>query len=283
MTKFFSRRLNQAHQHNSQMLTDHYPQIRGLILDMDGVLWHDSEPIGNLPEVFSAISRMGLKVAFATNNATKSVSEFQHKLSRFGVQVKPEQIVTSANAALRFISTHYAPASRVYVLGSNSLREQVHQKGFAVLDDQEPAVADVVLVALDTEVNYQKLANAGFLIRNGAQFIATNTDATYPTPKGLMPGAGTIVAAVAAASGQEPLVIGKPQPTMFHQAMEIMGAQPYETLCVGDRLETDVLGGQNAGCPTALVLGGVSTLEQAQAWQPQPTIIAKDLSSLIND
>ena len=250
---------------------------------MDGVLWHDSEPIGNLPEVFSAISRMGLKVAFATNNATKSVSEFQHKLSRFGVQVKPEQIVTSANAALRFISTHYAPASRVYVLGSNSLREQVHQKGFTVLDDQEPAVADVVLVALDTEVNYQKLANAGFLIRNGAQFIATNTDATYPTPKGLMPGAGTIVAAVAAASGQEPLVIGKPQPTMFHQAMEIMGAQPNETLCVGDRLETDVLGGQNAGCPTALVLGGVSTLEQAQAWQPQPTIIAKDLSSLIND
>jgi len=91
------------------------------------------------------------------------------------------------------------------------------------------------------------------------------------------------VAAVAAASGKEPLVIGKPQPTLFQQAMEIMGTQPQETLCVGDRLETDILGGQNAGCLTALVLGGVSTLEQAQAWQPQPTIIARDLKSLVYD
>ena len=98
-----------------------------------------------------------------------------------------------------------------------------------------------------------------------------------------MPGAGTIVAAVAAASGHEPLVIGKPQPTMFEQAMEWMGTQPFETLCIGDRLETDILGGQNATCPTALVLSGVSTFEQAQVWQPQPTIIAKDLSSLLND
>jgi len=98
-----------------------------------------------------------------------------------------------------------------------------------------------------------------------------------------MPGAGTIAAAVAATSGQEPLVIGKPQPTMFAQAMEIMGTQPHETLCIGDRLETDVLGGQNANCLTALVLSGVSTLEQAQAWQPQPTMIAEDLSSLLYD
>jgi len=265
------------------MLTDHYPQIRGLILDMDGVLWHDSEPIGNLPEVFSAISKMGLQVSFATNNATKSVSEFQEKLLGFGVEVRPEQIFTSANAALHYISTHYPPASRVYVLGSTSLGEQVRLAGLTVLDEQDSTHADVVLVALDTRVNYQKLANAGLLIRAGAQFIATNADATYPTPKGLMPGAGTMVAAVAAASGREPLVIGKPQPTLFEQAMEVMGTKPQETLCIGDRLETDILGGQNAGCPTALVLGGVSTYEQAQTWLPQPTIIAKDLSSLLHD
>lgn len=265
------------------MLTDHYPQIRGLILDMDGVLWHDSEPIGNLPEVFSAISKMGLKVSFATNNATKSVSEFQHKLLGFGVEVEPEQIITSANAALRYISSNCPPASRVYVLGSSSLGEQVCNQGFTILDESDSTQADVVLVALDTHVNYHKLANAGMLIRAGAQFIATNTDATYPTPKGLMPGAGTMVAAVAAASGREPLVIGKPQTTMFEQAMDVMGTKPQETLCVGDRLETDVLGGQNAGCLTALVLGGVSTYEQALTWLPQPTIIAKDLSSLLHD
>ncbi len=250
---------------------------------MDGVLWHDREPIGNLPEIFSEIGSMGLKVSFATNNATKSVSEFVHKLAGFGVVVQPEQIVTSANAALHQMSLKYAPASRIFVLGSDSLREQVRENGFVVVNEKEPTTASVVLVALDTEINYQKLANASLLIQAGAQFIATNTDATYPSPKGLLPGAGTIVAAVAAASGQEPIIIGKPQTAMFEQAMEIMGTKPHETLCIGDRLETDVLGGQNAGCLTALVLGGASSFEQAQAWQPQPTIIAKDLSSLLND
>ena len=250
---------------------------------MDGVLWHDKQPIGNLPDIFSGISSMGLKVTFATKNATKSVSEFVHKLAGFGVNAQPEDIVTSANTALHYIFLHYPPASRIYVVGSDSLREQVRKKGFVVLNEHESSDASVVLVALDTDINYQKLTDAGLLIREGAQFIATNTDTTYPTPLGLLPGAGTLVAAVAAASGQEPLVIGKPQTAMFEQAMEIMGTKPHETLCIGDRLETDVLGGQNAGCMTALVLGGASSLEQAQAWQPQPTIIAKDLSSLLYD
>jgi len=265
------------------MLTDHYPQIRGLILDMDGVLWHDNEPIGDLPEIFSAIDRMALKVTFATNNASKNIKEIQSKLASFGVNVPEEQIVTSALATLRFIARNYPPESRVYVVGTGSLRDQFRAQGYTVLEDTNPTNADIVSVSIDPEINYQKLANAGLLIREGAQFIATNTDATYPTPKGLLPGAGTMVAAVAATSGKEPLVIGKPQPTLFLQAMEIMGTQPQETLCVGDRLETDVLGGQNAGCLTALVLSGVSTLEQAQAWQPQPTIIARDLRSLVYD
>jgi 4-nitrophenyl phosphatase len=265
------------------MLTDKYPQIRGLILDMDGVLWHDNEPIGNLSEIFSVISSMGLLVTFATNNATKNVDELLRKLAFFGVSAQAEQIVTSAIAALSYISRHYPSTSRIYILGTDSLREQVRHEGFMVLDEPNPTNADIVLVSLDTDINYQKLANAGLLIRAGAQFIATNTDKTYPTPHGLLPGAGTIVAAVAAVSGQEPIVIGKPQPTLFNLAMERMGTQPGETLCVGDRLETDVLGGQNAGCMTAFVLSGASTLEQLQAWQAQPTIIAKDLSSLLYD
>ena len=265
------------------MLTDHYPQIRGLILDMDGVLWHDNETIGNLSNIFTEISRMGLQVTFATNNATKSVGEFRKKLAGFGVKVRPEQIITSANAALHYIDSRYTPQSRVYVLGSKSLRDHVRKHGFTVIDEAEPANADIVLVALDTSINYQKLGNAGLLIRAGAAFIVTNTDATYPTPRGQMPGAGTIAAAVAAASGQEPLVIGKPQPTMFLHAMELMGINPNETMCVGDRLETDILGGQNVSCLTALVLSGVSTPDRAKHWQPQPTVIAKDLRSLIYD
>lgn len=265
------------------MLTDRYPQIRGLILDMDGVLWRDKEPIGDLPEIFSLIETMGFNLTFATNNATKNISEILKKLKRFGLVVTAEQVVTSATATLRYICRNYPPSSRIYVVGTDSLREQVRANGFTVLDEPQPTNADIVLVALDPDINYGKLSNAGLLIRDGAKFVATNTDKTYPTPHGLLPGAGTLVAAVAAASGQEPVVIGKPQPTLFQMAMEIMGTQPKETLCVGDRLETDILGGQNAGCLTALMLSGASTLEQAQAWQPQPTIIAKDLSSLLYD
>ena len=250
---------------------------------MDGVLWRDIEPIGNLPDILTKIKTMGLKVTFATNNASKSINEIQHKLENFGVNVPEEQIVTSALATLRFIARNYPPKIRIYIVGTDSLREQFRAQGFTILDDTNPTNADIVLVAIDPEINYQKLANAGLLVRAGAQFIATNTDTTYPTPYGLLPGAGTFVAAVAAASGKEPLVIGKPQPTLFNLAMELMGTQPDETLCVGDRLETDILGGQIAGCMTALVLSGTSTLEQAHTWQPQPTIIAKDLSSLLYD
>ena len=249
---------------------------------MDGVLWHDNAPIGDLPEVFAAIRRMGLKVTFCTNNATKSALEFQQKLLGFGVEVASDQILTSADAALAYIVNNYAQGRRIYAVGSQSLLTQVREMNLIALDPSENEGADVVLAALDTQLTYQKIANAAMLIRKGARFIATNTDKTYPTPLGLMPGAGTVVAAITAASGEEPLVIGKPQPAMFLQAMERMGTRPAETLCVGDRLETDILGGQDAGCLTALVLTGVSTAEQAAQWQPKPTLIARNLMGLLN-
>jgi len=265
------------------MLIDHYPQIRGLILDMDGVLWHDIQPVENLAETFRSLEDMGLKVTFATNNATKSASEFHQKLLGFGVAVDSQKIVTSADAALDYIEAHYAQGAHIFIVGSDSLQKQAKDRHLIANSESDALMADVVLVALDTKVTYQKIALAAALIRSGAQFIATNSDKTYPTPQGLMPGAGTIVAAVEAASGKDALVIGKPQPTLFEMAMRRMGTQPEETLCVGDRLETDILGGQNAGCLTALVLGGVSTLEQAQLWQPQPIIIANNLFDLIHD
>lgn len=265
------------------MLKDHCPQVRGLILDMDGVLWQDSRANGDLPQLFADISAMGLSFCFATNNATRSREEVLEKLAGFGVVAQLDQIFTSATASLKYLSKRFAPNSRIYVVGTDSLRQEVRAKGFEIVTDEYPSGADVVLVALDPQITYQKLSNASTLIRSGAQFIATNTDRTFPTPNGLIPGAGTLVAAIAAASDQEPYVIGKPQTPLFEQAMDFLGTKPNETLCVGDRLETDILGGQNAGCLTALVLSGVSTLEQAQSWNPQPTIIARDLTHLIYD
>ncbi|HOV30269.1 MAG TPA: HAD-IIA family hydrolase [Anaerolineaceae bacterium] len=263
------------------MLTDRFPELKGLILDMDGVLWKDSKPIGDLPYIFKGISDLGLKVVFATNNATKSIDEYQQKLASFGVQVEPEQIITSAIAAAKYLQQHYPSGIWVYVVGSASLKDMIHQHGFQVCDDAERNSAQVVLVAMDTSLTYEKIRNAATQIRQGADFIATNMDATFPTPQGLLPGAGACVAAIATAAEKQPLLIGKPQTLMYELAFQTLGFAPHEVMAIGDRLETDIAGAQKAGCLAGLVLSGVTDVTKAHHWQPQPDLIARDLTELI--
>lgn len=257
-----------------------YPDLKGLILDMDGVLWRDTESIGDLPTLFRRISELHLKVVLATNNATKSVDEYLDKLAGFGVQLSPEQIVNSPQAVLFHLKKSHPDGGVIYVVGQPSLSRMMVENGFRVVDSPEPEVIAVV-AGMDYGFNYHKLKNATILIRRGVPFIGTNPDKTFPTPEGLMPGAGSILAAIETASGQAPLIVGKPQPLLFNLAMARMGVQPYETLAIGDRLETDIAGGQAVGCLTAAVLSGVTTLSQAQAWRPIPDIIAADLATLV--
>ena len=263
------------------MLTDRFPKLKGLILDMDGVLWKDSKPIGDLPYIFKGISDLGLKVVFATNNATKSIEEYQQKLASFGVQVEPEQIITSAIAAAKYLQQHYSSGSWVYVVGSASLKDMIHKHSFQVCDDAGRNSAQVVLVAMDTSLTYEKIRNAATQIRQGADFIATNMDATFPTQQGLLPGAGACVAAIATAAEKQPLLIGKPQTLMYELAFQTLGFAPHEVMAIGDRLETDIAGAQKAGCLAGLVLSGVTDVTKAHHWQPQPDLIARDLTELI--
>jgi len=263
------------------LLTDRFPELKGLILDMDGVLWKDSKPIGDLPYIFKGISDLGLKVVFATNNATKSIEEYQQKLASFGVQVEPEQIITSAIAAAKYLQQHYPSGIWVYVVGSASLKDTIHQHGFQVCDDAERNSAQIVLVAMDTSLTYEKIRNAATQIHQGADFIATNMDATFPTPQGLLPGAGACVAAIATAAEKQPLLIGKPQTLMYELAFQTLGLAPHEVMAIGDRLETDIAGAQKAGCLAGLVLSGVTDETKAHRWQPKPDLIAKDLTELV--
>jgi 4-nitrophenyl phosphatase len=258
--------------------------LRALILDMDGVLWRGDQPIGDLPAIFNEIKRRGLLVTMATNNATLSVEQYLEKLSRFGVVVEKEQIVNSAGAVAYYLSSRFPQGGAVYIIGEAGLRQAIQEHGFTVQnepagDGAEPPLA--VVVGLDRNLTYEKLMRAALLIRAGAPFIATNPDRTLPMPQGLIPGAGSIVAAVQAATDQEPVMIGKPKPVMYQVALERMGVRPEETLVVGDRLETDIAGAQELGCRTALVLSGVSTLTQAKSWSPSPEFITADLADLI--
>lgn len=252
-------------------------EIRGLILDMDGVLWHDQEPIGDLPAIFGEIHRRGWKVSLVTNNATLSAAGYQEKLAGFSVQVAQDQIVNSAQATAAYLRELHPGGGKVFLIGENGLEHELAGQGF-ISSDQDPLA---VIVGMDRELTYDKLKKAVFLIRSGAPFIATNGDRTFPTPQGQAPGAGAIVAAVQTASNCDPVIIGKPSPLMYRLALERMKTSPGDTLVVGDRLETDIAGAQSIGCQTALVLSGVTNLEQALAWKPAPDQIARDLSTLL--
>jgi len=254
------------------------PRIRGLILDMDGVLWRGQEPLGNLERIFERIHNHKLRVTLATNNATRSVTQYLDKLRGFGVSLEAWQIINSSMATVEYLRKQYSSGQPVYVVGDVGLLETLSAAGFYHTEDQPVAV----IVSMDREFTYQKLAIAQRKILAGAAFIGTNPDLTFPNPGGLTPGAGSIIAAVQAATGVEPVMIGKPQPEMFRLALERLGCLPEQTLVVGDRLETDIAGGQAAACLTGLVLSGVTSQSAAKSWSPPPTFIAADLNTLLN-
>jgi 4-nitrophenyl phosphatase len=254
-------------------------KIRALILDMDGVLWRENEPIGDLPEIFSEIKRQGWKVILATNNATKSIDQFLDKLQSFSIHLKTDQIINSALATAHYLREQHPNGGNVYVVGEPGLVETLESKGFS--NAKENPVA--VVAALDRGITYEKLSTATLLIRSGVPFIGTNPDRTFPTPEGQVPGAGSILAALESATDQTPYVIGKPNPLMYQFALERIGTKPEETLIVGDRLETDIAGAQNLGSPCALVLSGVTSEKAAWEWSTPPDLIASDLKNVIRE
>lgn len=253
-------------------------QLRALLLDMDGVVWRDNEPIGDLPATMQKIAAKGLQVAFVTNNATKTVEQYQEKFRGFGVEIPAERIHTSSRVAAQMLGEQYPSGGNVYVIGEKGLLEALEEKGFRNTTSDCLAV----VVGLDRELTYEKLATATRLIRNGAAFIGTNPDRTLPSPTGHVPGAGSILAALEAATDVKPTIIGKPERALLDAALTQLGLQPKEALMVGDRVETDVAAGQKAGCRTALLLSGVTGEAAARAWKPAPDYIEQDLESLVD-
>jgi 4-nitrophenyl phosphatase len=166
----------------------------------------------------------------------------------------------------------------IYIIGEQGLIEACAEEGYY---HAESGVLAVV-AGMDRTLTYEKLKSATLLIRSGALFIGTNPDHTFPTPQGLVPGAGAILAALSTASDVSPVIVGKPEPTMYRIALKRLNIAADQALVIGDRPETDIAGAQTIGCHTALLLSGVTNAEQANAWHPTPDIIAKDLNSLVN-
>lgn len=243
---------------------------------MDGVLWRGNQPLIDFPEIFQKIRDLNLDVILATNNSTQSRESFLRKIAQYGVTLAPRQVINSALAATYLLKEHFPEGGRVYVVGESGLVSSLEEQGFIIAKDHVVAV----VAGIDRQLTYEKIATAMRLIRGGAPFYGTNPDRTYPMPDGLIPGAGTILAAIEAATDVKPIIVGKPEPVMLEMALTRMGLTPEQVLVVGDRLDTDIAGGQAIGCRTALVLSGVTTAEEARKWSPAPDIICNRLSDL---
>lgn len=255
--------------------------VKGLILDMDGVLWADSQALIDLPATFSRFRELNLAVTLATNNGTRTVEQYAQKLAGFGVRVEPWQIVTSALAVAELLSRRFAPGAPLFAIGGEGVMQALQAKGFELLTVETAERAEAVVFGIDRAINFDKMKEATLLVRAGKPFYATNPDKTFPTPRGQIPGAGAWLSVIATASGVEPIVAGKPQTAMLQIALDRLGTPKEQTFVVGDRLETDIAGGQALGCRAALVLTGVATRAQGEAWMPKIDVIGESLAALV--
>lgn len=255
--------------------------IKSLIIDMDGVIWKSDAPIGDLAATFTRIRERGLTFVFATNNSTKTSEQYVARLKEFGVDVEPWQVITSAHAVAHALAQKFPPATKVFMIGEDGVRMALQERGYEILSVEDAPLAEVVVMGIDRDITFQKISEAALLVRRGIPFYTTNTDKSFPTPRGEIPGSGAWVSIIVTATDVQPIVAGKPFPFLMELSLEKLSTKKEQTLVVGDRLETDIAAGQAVGCPTALVLSGVSTKQQAESWNQKIDFIASDLASLI--
>ncbi len=263
--------------------------VRALIIDMDGVLWHGTTALPGLSDFFQTLRNLNIRFILATNNASLTQDQYVNKLASMGVTVAQHEILTSGMATALYLAEHNNPATtRVFVVGEAGATQPLIERGFTltglyeIKKDGDPTQkgADIVVCGKDQTLTWDKLATATLNIRAGAQFIATNADATLPTEYGITLGNGAILAALQAATGITPISIGKPEPIMYQQAMMLLGSDPTETVAIGDRLETDILGAVRAGIRSVMVLTGISSEDDLKISDYQPTWVMPDIMAI---
>ena len=252
--------------------------IKAIISDMDGVLWRGAQALPGLADFFDFLFERKVSFVLATNNSRNTPQDYVHKLAAMGVDgIQPCHIVTSGTATAITLQAQYPPGTRVYVVGGHGLKQLLSEAGFDLVQQD----AELVVCGIDFDLTYDKLKTATLLIRGGARFIGTNPDSSFPSPVGLVPGAGSILALLESASGCAPAIIGKPERAMFEAALRQAGAQPAETLMIGDRIGTDIIGAQALGMQTALVMTGVETEASLRESETQPDLVFAGLPELV--
>lgn len=252
---------------------------RLFLLDMDGTIYLDNDLFPGTIPFLTHVREIGGRYLFLTNNSSRSVSAYVEKLGRLGINATAEDFLTSVNALVADLKAH-PPYHLCYAFGTESFRTQLREAGIPVTDKLEDGI-DCLLIAFDTELNFQKLEDACILLNRGVDFIATNPDWVCPTWYGSVPDCGSVCEMLYRATGRRPRVIGKPQPEMVKLAIAATGATPEETIVVGDRLYTDIACGVNAGVDTAFVLSGEGTMDDLAASDVKPAWVFDDIAALL--
>ncbi len=260
-------------------------QVKYMIIDMDGVLWEGNTPMPGLVSFFETLAKHDIQYILATNNATRTPVAYTEKLARFGVKTAVNQVLNSAETTAIYLQQTYPTSSAIFVVGEAGLCQALENRGFVVATN-DAAVENllhppkIVVVGMDQHICYDRLATASLLIANGADFIGTNPDPSFPSERGQVPGAGAIQALITAATNVHPKIIGKPERAMFDEARRRMGATVENTVMVGDRLTTDIVGGHAADLKTIMLLSGISQREDLVDSAVQPDFIFDDIRAL---
>ncbi|HDM92351.1 MAG TPA: HAD-IIA family hydrolase [Candidatus Korarchaeota archaeon] len=259
-------------------------RYEGYLIDLDGVLWAGQKVFPDAIRAVNSLHSLGKSIVFLTNNSTKSRAQYVEKLRKIGVGwVREQDIVNSGFATAKLLKEQRGPL-KAFPFGDVGLYVELMLQGHRLVTEDWCWAGDVdaVVVGMDPNVTYWKIGAAANAIRAGADFVATNPDKTFPTERGLMPGAGTMIAALEAASGRGPdLIVGKPYKPIFDMALSVLGIEKSKVLVVGDRLDTDVIGAKNARLDCALVLTGVARAEDVEASSAKPNYILGSLEELL--
>lgn len=254
-------------------------QKRLFLLDMDGTIYLDNQLFPATKPFLNHVRSLGGRYLFLTNNSSRSVEAYVEKLKKLGIDATSDDFLTSVNALIAYLQQR-APYKLCYAFGTESFRNQLRAAGIPITDKLEDGI-DCLLIAFDTELNFQKLEDACILLNRGVDFIATNPDWVCPTWYGSVPDCGSVCEMLYRATGRRPLVIGKPQPEMAQLAMKATGFSPEQTVMVGDRLYTDIACGGNAGIDTVFVLSGDGTRADLATSEVSPTWVLEDIAALL--
>lgn len=250
------------------------------LLDLDGVVYLGEQPIAGAPQALAAARQAGMRLAFVTNNASRTPDQVAELLHRVGVPADADEVVTSSQAAAHYLADRLPAGSPVLVLGTTGLIDALTERGLKPVfsaDDKPAAVVQGFFPAMDWRV----LAEGAVAIRQGIPWLATNLDATVPSPRGPLPGNGSLVAALRHATGRTPAATGKPDPAMHAESVE--RSKATNPIVVGDRLDTDIEGARRANCHSLLVFTGVTSPAELLTAAPlhRPDYLGRDLSALL--